>query len=503
MEHLSKRWLGLVAIAALVGLLAVLAACGGKATPTATPIPPTATRVPPPSTPIPPTATATRIPATATPTRVAATPTPLPPGVTPPPATSTPTPVPPTSTPTPKPKEPLPGPGPVDTISDAEWAKIVEAAKKEGKVTCYCWQFGARWKLDWATKAFKEAYGIDLEVLGFSGVISTERIKSEARAGKYMADVFGAMTAYHPAMEQTGLLKRADNLPALKDARDPSLWYFNPIMSPYSISTVDAIQRPAAHFYYNSKVVPPERLPRKWQDLLDPWWQTTKICTYDPLTAGSNDWGFWGYWLELGYKDATWWPDFAYDFWQKGKYVYLQILGSPNPVFTGDCGLSGSDTWQGATTAALKSHVVDGKVTWTKLWTMPDQKHPIRFTVGQAQSLLATSPHPNAAMVFQNWITSKEGQQSYSKLALGAVLRKDVPFLIEKQYYPEDPATTFWLPDFKWFGFEGYSYANKLMTKLMKEGMSKEAFSKAMRDTSTTYWGQFPPPQYPIFSVEE
>ncbi|MDO8635304.1 MAG: hypothetical protein Q7R34_03535, partial [Dehalococcoidia bacterium] len=42
-------------------------------------------------------------------------------------------------------------------------------------------------------------------------------------------------------------------------------------------------------------------------------------------------------------------------------------------------------------------------------------------------SLIKNAPHPNAALVFVNWMATKEGQEVYTKAVGITSVRKDVP----------------------------------------------------------------------------
>ena len=406
------------------------------------------------------------------------------------------------ATPTPKPKSPNAGLSPVNTIPDAEWAKIVDAAKKEGNVTCYCWDFSTNRDTDWVTKAFKDTYGIEVELLGFSGTVSAERIKSEARAGKYIADVFAAVSSYHVgagAMEGTGLLKRIDNLPALKDVKDPDAWLFDPILTLYTLVTPRHLTYPGSNYTYNSNLIPADRLPRKVQDLLDPWYKG-KICDTDPLTYAGTDYMLWRHWRAYDYAD--WWPGFFWEYYNKGDRFFMGILGGPNNLVLGNCGISLS--WRGQSAGNLKrTHTAD-KAAWVGQESFVPPM-PVGISNDQGHSLLAKSPHPNAAMLFENWLYSKEGQEAWAKQGLGAAARRGIPFLVEEKYWPKVPVKSYWLPEDQWYAFEQYSYSNKAgVFKLVKQGMTKEAWLKWMKDTSMSFWGQYPPPPPPsgFFRVE-
>ena len=487
----------------LLGLLALLLiGCSAKATPT--PIPPTSTptRVPPTATPVPPTATATPIPATATPTRIPATPTPLPPGVTPPPATPTPTPLPPTPTPTPKPKARLPGPAPSQTIPDAEWAKIVEAAKKEGKVFCYCWNYST-WAETMMTEGMKATYGITVESIRLPGALMVERVMSEARGGLYIADALNANTPDLVAgqLDAKGFLKPIDNLPALKDANDPDLWDYNPFISSTMTITPPHALSPAGNYVMNTRVVPPEREPKRIEDLADPYWKG-KLCMVDPINTPVPDWFFWRNWRARGYPDN--WPSLWYDLGNKATgNLFLYILGAPtNPLYSGECSLQIPNMLGPLTQAPnLKSAAVRDKVTWLKSGSY-EPVWPGVF-LGYVGAVLAKAPHPNAALVFQNWLMSKQGLTTWvNKEGLAMAARKDVPNPVEKMYWPEKPATAFYMADVNEFLFENYFFGRRSTFKLIKEGMSKEAWLKEVRDSSMGFWGQYPPPPVQLMPTD-
>ncbi|MBI4297757.1 MAG: extracellular solute-binding protein [Chloroflexi bacterium] len=483
METLRKHWLKVLGLLALIGLLAALAACAAEATPTPTPRPPTPTPRPPTPTPVPP-----------TPTPIPPTPTPIPPGVTPLPATATPTPLPPTSTPTPKP--PLPGLAPSSTYSDAEWARIVEAAKSEGKLMLYV----PSSFIDWKQQAVKEGmkdYGIDVEFISGSATVAVERVIRETRAGLRVADAIHQTTPNLSILQKGGYFVPIDNLPALKDVKNPDVWYYNPITVPDMVVTPPLWYPGISNYVYNTRVVPPERVPTKLTDLLDPFWKTTKLCMLDPFVgSGQSDYTIWPalrYTKGLGGdKDADWLLNFFYDLTNKDAgYIYFYLTGTANPLWTAECGL----TWHGADDkGSMKQDVVLDKVTWTKPGSFDGLVQTVR---GHNGGVLKAAPHPNAALVFQNWLMSKEGLTkfvSYEGFTVSA--RRDVPDPVEDIYLSEKPADYSWLPDIQQYLFEGYLNGLQISYKMMKGGgMSKAAYLKAVKDASLAYWGQWPPPQ--------
>jgi len=372
----------------------------------------------------------------------------------------------------------------------------VEAAKKEGTVLCYCWSFGT-WMDPWVRKAFKDDTGIELELMRFSGTIAVERVKTEARAGKYVADVFQPMASYNiGSMEGTGLLGRIDNLPALRDV-GPDLWYGNPLMTPNTAVLPINIRYPARNFRYNTQVVPPDRVPKDPRDLLDPWW-FGKVCDTDVITYAGTDYMLWRFYAALEYAD--WWPEFFWEYYNGGKRFLFSILGSADPMFSGDCGLFME--WGGANAGAIKSIHLEQKATWIAGDSF-NPSIPTGLSSDSGLSILAKLPHPNAAKVFANWLLGKQGQEAFAKTGYGANLRRDIPHQVETKYFPKVPVEKYYVWEAQRYNFEQYSYSDKGgVFKLIKQGMSKDEWLKWMNKTSNSFWGQSPPPPVPMYPFE-
>ena len=376
----------------------------------------------------------------------------------------------------------------------------MEAAKKEGKVTCYCFDLGRdAYAGDWARRVFKETYGIELEIIGLPAALLVERIKSEARAGQYIADVVGAGAAAHLDMlEPAGFLKRVDNLPALKDVKDPNVWMFSPILTPYTVLRIDDVNYPGIHYTVNANIVPREKYPQKMQDLLDPWWKG-KICDWDPTAFSTLDFKFWNNFREYNY--AAWYVDYFYDLYNTGDRLFFSFLGQPAGLNRGDCGVRVG--FDGGKVASIKQAAVLDKVTWIRGGTFSDLR-PIPLVGNDSISVLAKAAHPNAALLFPNWRYTREAQASLTreKGGLTASARRDAPFLVEKEYWPETLATTYWVAEGRWSAFLSYSYASKTIFKLAKEGLSREAWKKWVKDTPMSFWGQYPPPPTTFFTLD-
>ncbi len=510
MQTLRKYRASIPASLVVIGLVAVLAACGAEATPTPTPRPPPAPAVAATPPLVPATATPTPAPPTSTPTPARPTATPAP-GTTPVPPTATPTRAPATATPTPVPATPTvtikreqAGLAPSSTMSDAEWAKVVDAAKKEGKLMVYQWE-SAFWRPEWAAKEFEKLYGIKVENLSLSSSWMVERIASEQRAGIYTPDIVNIVGTYYPKMEKQGWLKQVDFLPALKDAMNPDLWYVSPIRSPYYLRT-PSMRTEVFDYLYNTKLVPPEKLPKKYQDLLDPFWKTAKLCNTDPAASNYGSEVFWQLWRGMGLGAnslALWYPEFFYDLTNKADNRLLHFLsGTPNPVIKGDCAIT---LFARGQTAAeyKKAYFIDQAAPWVAGGNY-DSPIPVFGMGNAANGVLAKAPHPNAALLFVNWRMTKEGQQAWVTGSQGTTisLRKDIPDPIEAKYKPAKAkgVTHFWIDEPEWSDFQEYTGATRVVAQMEKDGMSKAEWLKKVKDASMSFWGVYPPavpPYYP------
>ena len=70
---------------------------------------------------------------------------------------------------------------------DGSWDKVVEAAKKEGKVVVYNMALGAPY-FTAVLKSFEAKYGIPVESLDLRASELSERIRTEQAAGRFLGD---------------------------------------------------------------------------------------------------------------------------------------------------------------------------------------------------------------------------------------------------------------------------------------------------------------------------
>jgi iron(III) transport system substrate-binding protein len=159
---------------------------------------------------------------------------------------------------------------------DAEWKKLVEAAKKEGKVVVYNGAVGTP-ALPKAGAAFEAKYGIRFELLEARASELRERIRTEQAAGKVLGDVShnGSTTTALQLAEGT-----FQPYGALPNAARP--------VAPFK---ADGTRVPIYVIPYgilvNTDMVKPGEEPKSWKDVLDPRWKG-KILSDDMRALGGG-----------------------------------------------------------------------------------------------------------------------------------------------------------------------------------------------------------------------
>lgn len=315
----------------------------------------------------------------------------------------------PAPTTTPQPGAPSSAPTPSSAAlspEDAAWAKVVEAAKKEGTLTIY--SFNLVGDIGTAvSRAFKDKYGISPDIITGRGAEFLERLKTERRIGKLLADVNDGSSAFVKSMIKEGLtVSVAKELPVL---REKGVWRVDPF-------SADPVDRHAAAMNFtiwspwiNVKQVKAGEEPRVWKDLLAPKWKGMMMLT-DPTTSP----GAQQYFVPL-IREKVIDEDFL-------KAIYRQdikIAGTlPDEGLTLSRGervlsIRGSDSTyprfvtEGAPIKAID--LEDGVIVTA---------NPLLVALD--------GPHPNAAKLYYNWFLSKEGLRVWAGAASVASIRNDI-----------------------------------------------------------------------------
>ncbi len=270
-------------------------------------------------------------------------------------------------------------PPPAEAITPA----LIEAAKKEGKVTFYTamdLQFAER-----LGKAFEQKFagiGVRVERSGAERVFT--RIGQEYSSNVHAVDVVNTADQAHVIVwKRNGWL--APYMPE-DVARHYDKQFYD---ADGFASTTRILVSPIA---YNTNLVKKEEAPKSFADLLDPKWKG-KLVKAHPAYSGTimnatfqiaRDLG-WGYFEKLAQQDV------------------LQVQSAtdtPKKIALGE-----------------RAVMVDG--AGYLVIRNKEAGQPVEVVYPQEGTPLATSPsaifkaapNPNAARLFYNWMQSREGQQ--------------------------------------------------------------------------------------------
>jgi ABC-type Fe3+ transport system substrate-binding protein len=294
----------------------------------------------------------------------------------------------------------------------SNWDTLLAAARAEGKVVVSGPPDpGASTKLP---DAFKKFSGIDMEYLAGNSSQLASRIQSERAAGQYSIDVSlaGADTVYGTFLANGWLepLKPALILPEVLDGRlyrtgEP--WFRDPekrmVMQIFNSGTASLLA-------LNTELASPDNF-KDSSSLLDPRWQG-KICAYDPGVNGAG----------LATASAV--------YVTKGKDYATQL-------FKGQQAVLSRDYQQVADWVAHGNYPIGIGVTHQYLvdfykagiplkeMNVPDIPQTLGGGFGLV-NLWTNAPHANAARVFVNWISSKNGVTLYGEVDGQVPVRNDV-----------------------------------------------------------------------------
>ena len=260
---------------------------------------------------------------------------------------------------------------------------LIEAAKKEGKVTFYTSvEVQVAEKVG---KAFEAKYpGITVQVERSGSERIFQRIGQEYSSKIHAADVISTSDAAHFIIwKKDGWL--APHLPedvALhfpKDQVDKEHAY-----APWRLSL--------SVIGYNTKLLKPEEAPKALKDLLDPKW-SGKMVKAHPSYSGTI--------LTATFQIAR---DLGWDYYEKlGKQKVLQVQSATEPPKKLSIG--------------ERAVMVDGNEY--VLLQLKEQGNPVEVVYATEGSpliispsaILKNAPHPNAARLFQNFLFTAEAQQ--------------------------------------------------------------------------------------------
>ena len=289
---------------------------------------------------------------------------------------------------------------------EVAWAKVVQAAKKEGKVTAYTFFFMGDLGSAMAD-AFYKKYGIRVELIAGPGAGLSERVRTEQRMKNVTADVLEGSAAFSIQLLQEGYVVTLSNeLPVLKE----DVW-----LAPPALDDGGNILRHALSLggpWVNTDLVKPDQEPKSWTDLLYPRWKGT-LLSNDPRTSTNAD-----RFVHMLTRHKIVEPDFFPRLTAQRLTIPTGV--GPRPPFValargeGAILVFGSDG-QGSAVMAEGGHI------------KPIAPREGLIGGGSTIMLVKNAPHPNAGKLFSNFVLSREGHELVTRIILVGPVRKDVP----------------------------------------------------------------------------
>ena len=311
---------------------------------------------------------------------------------------------------------------------EQEWATLVTAAQKEGRLFIAAGGSPSR-EYRSVVGIFEKKFNLKVSLSTGSGAATIDRVLAERNAGRYTVDigltsVAGTRTRLIPA-------KALSPIPPLlihPEVLDKSAWYGNrhwyadPEEDKFSFMyTVEPTE--TFEIWYNTDAISKEEIAtiKTPADLLDPKWRG-KIT--------SRTWGDRGRVGEM--QNVYFQPDMGMD-WIRS------FFRKADARFSDDVRIRESWLVGGSVPIAFSDGDLDRALRKLAKAGMPVKLISIPYTLpfltsggsGCCIQVYDRSPHLNAAKLFLNWFLSKEGQTAVHQIEPGIErqsLREDIPF---------------------------------------------------------------------------
>ncbi len=297
--------------------------------------------------------------------------------------------------------------------SQIAWENTVAAAKKEGKVVVVTF-IGAETR-DALSKAFSARYGIDVEFVIGSPQETSTKIQAERNAGLYLSDVVVNGFSSLLIFRDTGVLDPLEPALMLPEVTDPKMWLNNQM--PYTDEaryTIGFLNQFNSEVLRNTDLVKENEIT-SLRDLLKPQWKD-KVIMHDPSVSGTGT-GLWSILI----LDA-WNQDEA------SKWL-TQMIREQAMVITRDPRLQMEWVARGkypVAVAVYTDQLVNFLAMGAPIAQQKIKEGGVATTSTGGLGLMKRPAHPNAAIVFVNWLLSKEGQIAFTSGFGGPSRRVDV-----------------------------------------------------------------------------
>jgi iron(III) transport system substrate-binding protein len=297
---------------------------------------------------------------------------------------------------------------------DPARASLIEGAKKEGRLMVY----GASSLTEAVPiiKRFEQKYPfIKVDYQQALGETNANRIMTEAKASRYQADLYTGKLRAVLVLKGQGLLAKYKS-PEGKFFRegflDPEGYRAAIYLSIFVIG-------------YNTNLVKPQDVPKKYEDLLNSKWKGQ---------------------IGLNKYEYDWFTGVLEAMDRAKGIAYMEKLSQQQPVLRDNASLSAQLLAAGEfplgsmyVHSAARMKIKGAPVDWAKF----DFPAPTNLT---SMSLLAKAPHPNAARLFYDHFLSQEVQAmlaTMGRIPSRSGVRSDLPegtklFLITERFATDE-----------------------------------------------------------------
>ncbi len=257
--------------------------------------------------------------------------------------------------------------------------RLVEHAKKEGQVIFYSSMTAADGKA--LATAFEKKYGIRVTHWRSSSERIVSRAVSEARARRYEVD------AFEGSANRLEMLRR-ENL--LEDFHTPMLRDLVPAAFPRGHRQYVATRFAFFVMGYNTNLIRPEELPATYEELLHPRW-TGRIT--------------------IESTDVQWFAAVVKAMGEDKGLAYFRKLAALKPMLRHSHILTAKLVAAGEVPFFLNAF--NNNMETLKLQGAPVDWKPLQPAFGQAAAIGVArhAPRPHAALLFVEFVLSKEGQE--------------------------------------------------------------------------------------------
>jgi iron(III) transport system substrate-binding protein len=288
----------------------------------------------------------------------------------------------------------------------SEWEKLLDGAKKEGKVTVSIPASAEMRRM--LEESFRKRFGLEVEVYTARASTALRRMADEFKAGVRYFDVhIGGSSSAVSGMLDEGILDPIEPWLLLPEVREPKQWWGGHLWVDNAKKYIYMFQAYLTESTWHNTELAKASEFRSYDDFLNPKWKG-KIGFLDPRSPGAGD-SNWAFIWDVKGEDYL------------KKLVAQDIfLGRDQRVLGENLAKGRVAVMIGLTSYSFQPFIKAG----LPVKALPPLKEGTYGTGGSGNLAIIKAPaHPNATKLFVNWVLSREGQEIVSK-ALGQATRR-------------------------------------------------------------------------------